>query len=421
MKKLTALLLAVCSVFTAVGTLSSCDDSSSGKDKHDYKEEILLEATCAQQGVRSFTCEDCGDSYFEEYSLPTLSASEVFEQSKNSVGEITTYDKNGNALSLGTGFVYSEDGKIITNYHVIEEAYSAKITVNGLSRTVSQVLAYDKDVDLAVLKVSAKNLPTLKICTNEHAVGCAVYAIGSSKGLTGTFSQGIISYDDRVLSGVHYVQHTADISSGNSGGPLINAYGEIIGINTMTMRDSQNLNFAISVKELSNLVYLTTPLTLAQVYEKECDTLAKIKNYAKEKGTYSSANNCYSLVLGYEYSNDYKYKYSRVLSYDVSEDEICLMLLIDSDYFLAITIDEIDGVYDWGYLDTNDYYLSGVIYASTFNTNSSLIYTQNDVPSSMRPTVLNLATAMAKMLVVSLNNDLKAINVTAQDLGFKNY
>lgn len=391
------------------------------KIDHDYKEEIVTSPTCLQFGIKEFTCSNCGDTYTNNFSMAELSASEVFEASKNSVGEIVTYNKNGGEVALGTGFTYSSDGKIITNYHVIEDMYSAKITINGKKYAIQSVLAYDKDIDLAVLKINATNLAVLDICKNNHSVGKAVYAFGSSKGLTATFSQGIITHADRELDGVHYVQHDAAISSGNSGGPLINQYGEVIGINTMTIRDSQNLNFAISVNELDNLIY-GTPLTTAQFYEKECDVFTKVKNYVIQKGSYDRSDNEYSLILGYSYPSDYSAKYTREICYDVANDEFSLMLIIDTDYVVAIYIDEIDSVYDWGYLDKNDYYMSGTLYASTYTSNHLLGYSYNNISySSLRTSVRELASSMVNLLLSYINADFDEIGVTAVDLGFTNY
>jgi len=405
----------------------TCECGNSYVDKyvekvsHSYREEITIEATCVQSGVKKFICNNCGDNYTDNFAMTELSASEVFELSKNSVGEIITYNKSGAELALGTGFVYSTDGKIVTNYHVIEDAYSAKITINGITYTIHSVLAYDKTIDLAVLKINAAGLIALDICTREHAVGKAVYAFGSSKGLTATFSQGIITYADREIDDVHYIQHDAAISSGNSGGPLINQYGEIIGINTMTIRDSQNLNFAISVNELDNLTY-GTPLTVAQFYEKECDVFTKVKNYVIQNGSYDSSDNDYSLTLGYTYSSDYSSKYTRMISYDVADDELCLMFFIDADNLVYIHIDEVDGVYNWSYIDTSGYYMSGTLYAATYTSNHLLGYNYNNITSSsIRTSVRELASSMASLLIAYTNTDFAEISVTAADFGFINY
>ena len=243
---------------------------------HQYNNgEITKKATCIQNGVKKFTCTvtTCGHSYTEAYSLSQYTATQIYNQSVEYVGEIITYDKKGVAAALGTGFVISSDGKIVTNYHVIDEAYSADITINGSKYERSSVLAYDVDIDLAILKVNAKGLKAATICKQPVSVGTTVYAIGSSRGMTNTYSQGIITYANRIVDGVSHVQHDASITNGNSGGPLINVYGEVIGINTWMMTDSQNLNFAVSTSELDNLVY-GTPMTLQELIEKNTPVIS---------------------------------------------------------------------------------------------------------------------------------------------------
>ena len=388
---------------------------------HSYKEQVTKQPTCISAGKKTFTCSICGENYTETFDLNEYSASDVYAMSQASIGEIITYDKNGNEYSLETGFVYSSDGKIITNYHVIEDAYSAKITIEGKSYNVESVLAYDATIDLVVLKINASNLPMLDICYTEHPVGKTVYAFGSSKGLTATFSQGIITYAQREIAGVCYVQHDAAISSGNSGGPLINQFGEIIGINTMTLKDSQNLNFAISATEIKNLIY-GTPLTVAEFYEKECDVFTKLANYIIAKGSYDTDDNEYTLTLGYSYSNDYSSKYTRRATYDLTNNEIELTLFIDADYLIMITIDEVDGIYSWGYIDKNNYCMLGTLYANTYDSNTLLGYNYNNISSSsLRSSVRKLASSMVSLLCVYMDVDYKEIGVTAEDLGFLYY
>ena len=383
---------------------------------HNYTESIQYAATCNTQGTKNFSCSLCGHTYSENYSMPELTANEVFERSKNAVGEIITYDRKGNELSLGTCFTASSDGKILTNYHVIEDAYSAKISLAGRTYTVQSVLAYDKELDLAVLKINANNLTVISPCTNTHAVGKAVYAIGSSRGLTETFSQGIITSADRVIGGVHYVQHDAAISSGNSGGPLINSYGEIIGINTMLVRDAQNLNFAISIYEIQNLVF-GTPLTMAQFYEKECDAFIKMVNYVTANGKYDRADNEYSLTLGTMYNDGYAF--TRTLQYFATDGELWLSLMVDNDYYVVIIIDEIDGEYGWGYFDGDGNYMIGVITAPTYTDNTLLGYDNNNITSSsLRADVRELSSMMVTYLLNRISSDLSSIGVTAADLGF---
>ena len=430
---MAALALSSCFAFSLIACNESQNPSSgSGSNgsnpsqpsncTHQYTNQIVMNATCQQHGLKSYTCRLCGNSYTENFSLTALSANEVFETAKNSVGEIVTYNKSGAELALGTGFVYSNDGKIVTNYHVIEDAYSAKITINEQNYTVQSILAYDKTIDLAVLKITATSLPVLNVCEKAHAVGSSVYAFGSSKGLTATFSQGIITYADRELEGVHYVQHDAAISSGNSGGPLINQYGEVIGVNTMTVRDSQNLNFAIGVKELSNLDY-STPLTFAQYYEKECDTFTKLKNHIIQNGTYDASDNEYSLSFDPVTANSLIYRTGA--TYNVTDNEIELTLFMTSDgtyTMVFLTIDQVDGIYTWSYVDNYEQYVTGNIYASTFTSNTVLYYTNyyGIYSTSLLTSTRKLASSMIGLLLVSMKTDYASIGVTAQDLGFIN-
>jgi len=395
-------------------TCSECKTTEGDANGHEYNEAIVTQATCNMNGVKKFSCENCNYNYNEDYSLDEFSATDIFNLSQVSVGEIITYDKNGSELAIGTGFVYKSNEEIITNYHVIEKACSAKITINGIEYDVKQVIAYDKSKDIAILKINANNLKTLPICSNQHVVGASVYAIGSSKGLTATFSQGIITYASREIDSVTYVQHDAPISSGNSGGPLINQYGEIIGINTMSVKDSQNLNFAISMKELNYISYIT-PITLAEFYEKECDVFSKIKNYVTRNGTYDSSDKAYWLTIGY--TNSSNNSYTRKIHYNVAKDELSIILFMNSNYLITITIDEIDGVYQWGWSEKTGDGMVGTIYATTFTSNTLLGYSYC-TSSYLASTIRKLASTMMSLLCTYIDEDFKPIGVTAEDLGF---
>ena len=384
---------------------------------------ILSEATCIQSGLKQFSCVNCSYSYTESFELPSYTATEINNQALKYVGEITTYDKNGTPISMATGFVYSSDGKIITNYHVIDGAYYANIVIDGTTYQIQQVLAYDSKIDLAVLKVNGTFSNYANICKNAIAVGSRIYAIGSSRGLTNTFSQGIVTYYNRIVDGVSHIQHDASITNGNSGGPLINEYGEVVGINTWLLTDSQNLNFAVFTTELDNLTY-GSPLSLEEFYLKECNVFERLKDYIIDNGTYSSSGNYYYLTLGITYSNDYSSKYTRKAYYYVADNDITLDLLInDGEYWTYFTIDEnVDGSYYWKYFDDNDYAMSGTLYASTYDSDTLLGYSSNNIySSSMRQSIRELASVMISILCLHIDDDFATINVTAEDLGFYYY
>lgn len=336
--------------------------------EHQYDTgRITTVATCIQDGIKTFTCTvaKCGHSYTESYSLPTYTANELYNQSVKYVGEIVVYDKKGKELGLGTGFVISSDGKIATNYHVIDGAYSADITINGIKYPIVSALAYDAKIDLAVLKINASGLTPATICKLPVSVGSIVYAIGSSRGMTNTYSQGIITYSDRVVDGVSHVQHDASITHGNSGGPLINVYGEVIGINSWMISESQNLNFAVFVGELDKLVY-GTALTMAQFYELHRTAndvltewlLENYNSYGEWHVDYEIEGEDFVYSVAYDTEDDYNFVDGSWLSDDGMELYVCVYL------------DGIDGVYDY-----YAYFSDGVDENNTCGTVNAKSYT----------------------------------------------
>ena len=384
--------------------------------------EVVTKATCIKEGIKIYTCTvlSCKYTYKDTYFLPTFSSTELFNQSVKYVGEIVTYDKNGNEYSLGTGFVISSDGRIVTNYHVIEGAYSATISIDGKTYNIASVLAYDATIDLAVLKVNAGGLTAATICKNPVSVGETVYAIGSSRGMTNTYSQGIITYADRIVDGVSHIQHDASITHGNSGGPLINAYGEVVGINTWEISDSQNLNFAVFVDELDNLTY-GSPLTLEEMYLRECDVFEKLKNYIIYNGEYYYDGDYYVLTLETSYSSDYTSKYTREAYYYTDDNEITLDFLIDDgDCWAYFVIDDsVDGAYFWSYFDSNDNDMDGTLYAASYDDETLLGYSYSNISdSSIKNGVRELASLMVSMICMCIDSDFADIGITAEDLGF---
>ena len=171
-----------------------------------------------------------------------LSLQEIYAKVIPSVASISCVLPNG--TSSGTGIVMSQDGYVITNYHVIESAQQIYVTLEDDSQFVADLVGGDETSDLAVLKVEATNLTPAEFGDSDALrVGDAVVAIGDPLGaeLRGTMTDGIVSAINRDvnLSGrqMTMIQTNAALNSGNSGGPLINCYGQVIGINTMKMRN----------------------------------------------------------------------------------------------------------------------------------------------------------------------------------------
>ncbi len=204
--------------------------------------------------------------YTAAWDAVKLSSEQVFDKISPSVVEVAAFEPSGEYYSLGSGFFIDDSGRFVTNYHVIDGTVSGKIAMqDGTEYDIVSVLGYDPTLDLAVLQADVSGNPYLTISDLEVTTGETIYALGSSEGLTSTFSTGIVSSASRDMEGVMCIQITAPISHGNSGGPLVNVFGEVVGVNTMTLIEGQNLNFAIDIDELEKLD-LSGSMTLAEVY-----------------------------------------------------------------------------------------------------------------------------------------------------------
>ena len=211
-----------------------------------------------------------------------LDSAEIYNVASDFTYEITAY-KDDDYVSTGTAFAINREGWLVTNYHVIEGAYSIEATsLAGLTSYVNSVVAFDRDLDLAILKIThVRAWATLN--KTDCATGERIYTLGSSKGLTGSFSDGVVAEKSRELEGftVKFIQISAPISPGNSGGPLLNEYGEVIGVNSRIYNEGQNLNFAIPVRYLDELD-TENPLYVYDFYEKEKDYYAGEPEYQGE-------------------------------------------------------------------------------------------------------------------------------------------
>ena len=180
----------------------------------------------------------------------------IAKAANGAVVSIIMSDKDGQPIAQGSGFIVSMDGRIITNYHVIKTGSSAVVKLpDGAFFVVDGVLAFDKGRDVAVIKARGENFRTLILGDSDRVqVGDEVVAIGNPLSLESTVSNGIVS-GIRTLEeeGGKFLQITAPISPGSSGGPLFNMAGEVIGITTSGIRGGENLNFAIPINDVKNL------------------------------------------------------------------------------------------------------------------------------------------------------------------------
>ena len=262
--------------------------------------------------------------------LPPPSAArtpqEIAQTALGSTVLVTITDASGQS-SFGSGFVVGT-GQIATNHHVIKGIASGKVKMVGetVEHVIESVLIADINHDLAVIQAASLAASSLTLGDSDTVqVGQSVYAAGNPQGLTGTFSQGIVSGirpEGNALVEDTIIQITAPVSPGSSGGPVLNSDGEVIGIIFSQFTDGQNLNFAIPVNFLKELIAAESSNRLVHVpdtnlraafefvfgktrgspihaFEMESLTTLYIRNYdLRDLTGFESAINLTSLDLG---------------------------------------------------------------------------------------------------------------------------
>ena len=190
-------------------------------------------------------------------------AEQIYAECSPAVFQIIVYTQRGDAYGQGSGFFIDAGGTAVTNYHVLEEAYTAQaILSDGRSFDINGVLYADAEMDYAVFKVNGSGFATLPVGNSSTVKGGeTIYTLGNPRGMTNTISNGIVS--NPVSDYQRMISITAPISSGSSGGALINAYGEVIGVTTGTITDSQNLNLAVPI---NTVIRSGSPAAYEQLY-----------------------------------------------------------------------------------------------------------------------------------------------------------
>ncbi len=160
---------------------------------------------------------------------------------------------------VGSGFVISKDGYVLTNNHVVDRADQIKVRLSNGNEYTAKVVGRDEKTDLAVLKIAgSSDLRPLALGNSDDLkVGSWVVAVGSPFGLEQTVTAGIVSAKGRVIGSGPYddfIQTDASINPGNSGGPLINMNGEVVGINTAIVASGQGIGFAIPIDTAKEII-----------------------------------------------------------------------------------------------------------------------------------------------------------------------
>ena len=201
-----------------------------------------------------------------------MTPSEVYASTVNSVVSINCsavstniFGQQTESASSGSGFIYTADGYIVTNQHVVANASSINVTLYNGDTYPATLVGSDSDYDVAVLKIDAKDLPAVTLGSSTDVnVGDTVLAIGNPLGeLTFSMSQGIVSCVNRAINvegtPFNMIQVDASINPGNSGGPLMNLYGEVVGIVSAKYSSYANttvegLGFAIPINDVQSII-----------------------------------------------------------------------------------------------------------------------------------------------------------------------
>lgn len=191
-------------------------------------------------------------------SMPSVNGSQqekTFEelaQLASSIVMIAVHKQDGTIYGTGSGIMIGVEGYILTNYHVVAKGHFFSVRIENEEEIyyTNEVLKYHTNLDLAIIRIQKKLHPLRIYNGSKNLVrGQRVVAIGSPLGLFNSVSDGIIS-GFRTLRDVAVIQFTAPVSSGSSGGAVLNMFGELIGISTAGMTDGQNINLAVSYENI---------------------------------------------------------------------------------------------------------------------------------------------------------------------------
>lgn len=255
-------LLALLAVTVAVAmTLSSSNKhEQSGSEQEQSSPSSNIFTT-----IPRYDGDETAEMTIVPLSKPILKPSAIYERVNPAVVTVIGIDRN--TQSGGTGVIFSKNGFILTNAHVIEDCSAATVVLSSGYSYTATLVGYDAYEDLAVLKITGngEEFPTVTFGdSNDLVIGEPAYAIGNPLGidLIGTFTSGIISGLSREIEvgsgSLRLLQTDAALNNGNSGGPLINEHGQVIGINTAKMQSGfsnvEGIGFAIPTSDAAKKV-----------------------------------------------------------------------------------------------------------------------------------------------------------------------
>lgn len=190
-------------------------------------------------------------------NLSALTPEEIAEKAFPASVMLVMVDENGKPDKTGSGFFVSRN-IIVTNYHVVEGTHGGIVKCIGSSRKskITDIVAVNQAFDIALLRVEQSSGAKIVLGdSTKLKIGQPIFVVGSPRGLEGTFSNGLVS-SIRRFGDDYLVQMTAPISSGSSGGPVLDENGEVVGVSVGIFQGGQNLNFAIPSEYVNSLISL---------------------------------------------------------------------------------------------------------------------------------------------------------------------
>ena len=255
-----------CLVFAAIATTSGCKAITTQLQPEEQESPPISVSKALQpQAPPKLSLQPGSPDYVAQIvqdvgpAVVRINSSRVVEQPFGDFGFDPFFGGGGQSQErvqrgTGSGFIVSQDGRIFTNAHVVEGADTVTVLLRDGRRLKGEVVGADTTTDVAVIKINASNLPTVKFGNSDNLLpGQAAIAIGNPLGLDYTVTQGIISATGRSGSDfgssarVNFIQTDTAINPGNSGGPLINSSGEVVGINTAIIQGASGIGFAIPI------------------------------------------------------------------------------------------------------------------------------------------------------------------------------
>jgi len=186
------------------------------------------------------------------FAKEPLSPAAVYRKAIDSVASLAIEAENGEQY-VAAGFLYRSDDMLLTAWHAVHDAKTIVAEFSdGQTFTVEKCLAFDSQTDLALLKLQPTGKPVADLGAGVIHPGEPVYSIGSPRGYAFSITEGIVS-GVRLIDGIDQVQVTCPFSPGNSGGPVLNSFGEVVAVASWSNRRAQNLNFSIPVDYAKSL------------------------------------------------------------------------------------------------------------------------------------------------------------------------